>query len=95
MNTETPIKSYIGYVRLITDVIGGYYRSHKVKSWFSKEVEKYVHKCFFLMDHHSLMFFSGYAIFKIYFHKISKNTTLKGISPHCYKKDYHSLFPTV
>ena len=37
---------------------------------------------FFLMDHHSLMFCSGYAIFKIYFHKISKNTALKGILPH-------------
>ena len=26
---------------------------------------------------------------------IFKKTALKGISPHCYKKDYHSLFPTV
>ena len=45
--TQTSIKSHIGYVRLITDVIGGYYRSHKIKSWFSKEVEKYVPKYFF------------------------------------------------
>merc|ERR1712055_1238064 len=47
MYTQTSIGSHIGYVRLITDVIGGHYRSHKVKSWFSKEVEKYVHKSFF------------------------------------------------
>ena len=39
MYPQTPIRSHIGYVRLITDVIGGHYRSHKVKNWFSKEVE--------------------------------------------------------
>ena len=50
---------------------------------------------FFLMDHHSLMFCSKYAIFETHFYKISKNTALKGISPHCYKTDYHSLFPTL
>ena len=75
MHTQTSIRSHIGYVRLITNLIGGHYRSHKVKSWFSKEVEKYFHKCFF--------------------NRSLKNTALKGISPHCYKKDYHSLFPTV
>ena len=45
------------------------------------------------MDHHSLMFCSGYVIFEIYFHKISKSTALKGISPHCYKKVIIVYFP--
>ena len=78
------IRSHIGYVRLVKKIIGGFWESYKVKSWFSKEVEKCIPKYIYLNEYQSLMTGSRSAIFCMYLLMIYKKTDLKGILPQCY-----------
>ena len=78
------IRSHIGYVRLVKKIIGGFWKSYKVKIWFSKEVEKCIPKYIFLNGYQSLMTRSRSAMFCMYRLWIYKKTGLRGILPQCY-----------
>ena len=82
--TQMTIRSHNGYVRLVKKIIGGFWKSYKVKIWFSKEVEKCIPKYIFLNGYQSLMTRSRSAIFCMYRLWINKKTGLRGILPQCY-----------
>ena len=80
------IRSRIGYVRLVKKIIGGFWKSCKVKKRFSKEVEKCISKYIYLNGYQSQMNGSRSAILCMYLLLIYKKTGLKGILPQCYIK---------
>ena len=69
---------------MLKKIIGGFWKSYKVKSWFSKEVEKYIPKYIYFSWYQYLMTGTRSVIFCMYLLMIYKKTGLKGISPQCY-----------